>query len=790
MTKKRFETPYILHDLPLEQRDTAHFHFDEFAATLARLIADRSTRTPLTIGISGAWGSGKTTLLRRVEEMLRVPVDPRKKEHRFANGPEDLVNFRPCKTVWFDAWKYAEEDELLVALVRVILNAMKKDKFLGRLKAWLENPDEPSYDLAAMFINAFQVSFGGLGAEFKFQLDPKKHEEPSPFKEHTAFFDHFNESFERLLAVWVHNTGKFDEIDQTKGALVIFIDDLDRCLPHKAIQVVEAVKLFFDKKGCIFVIGADKNIIRSAVQKHAGLGEKDAEDYLEKVIQVSFSLPLLDSKVMRGYLANENQVMDADMLTRWETLVAAADVNPRRVKAVVNEVNLQWVMFKNSDERSGEVNRDDFICWQALMRAASAKPAFVTRVMEFEDKERRHSFILDALKWQNGSTEDKERVKGFFSDYEDRDSFRLRAVLKKIGSFSKNFTPESLDALIHLTAPPQKPVEKTAPMEKPEAKPVHAEVTEPEESVGEHPEKAARQVEETVIGSGKARPGGSNLIEIGGIPFVKIPAGKFIMGSKDDNPLADDAEKPQHTLELPEYWMAKFPLTNQKFSEFIQASGYLTTADKEGGWSMKESKFVKGVNWQHPLEPKSSLKEKDIHPVVQVSWLDVVEYVRWFNGQYQAELQVHAMKLHLPTEAQWEKAARGEYGNEWPWGNEFDPARCNSGEGEKGATTSVDAYPQGESPYGVADMVGNVWEWTHSRFKGYPYEAGDGRESEGGSGGRVLRGGSFDGNRRLARCACRNDLNPDDRNHIRRFSGLRFPHLLDLCNLILCTLNL
>jgi formylglycine-generating enzyme required for sulfatase activity len=731
MTEKHFETLHILHDLPLEQRDVAHFHFDEFAATLARLIADPNTRTPLAIGISGAWGSGKTTLLRRVKEVLDEPIDPKTKKHRFANKGE---SFRPCKTVWFDAWKYSEEDELLVALVRVILNTMARGSLGEQLWSEILDKTAPRYDVLATFLNMFKVKFGGL----EIGIDLNKYKTDTDFYKHTAFLDHFNPAFEELLARWVHGKGDFPKIDETKGVLVIFIDDLDRCLPAKTVQVLEAVKLLFDKAGCVFVLGADKKVIRESVQKHAGFGEKDAEDYLEKIIQVSFSLPLIDAQVMQGYLVGEKRAMDEDMLTRWEALVAAAEVNPRRVKAVVNEINLQWVMFKNSDERASEVNRDDFICWQALMRAASAKPAFVIQVMGFEDKERRHSFILDALKWQNGSAEEKERGKGYFSAYEDPDSSRLRAVLRRIGNFSENFTPDSLDSLIHLSALPPKVEQR---IEKPEAKPAEQarEVVEaplrkavrmraaPAETQ-EAMEKALRRAEKGLHGIPE------NLTEIGGIQFVRIPAGKFIMGSKEDNSLAYDDEKPQHTVNIEkDFWMAKFPLTNEQYAIHVG----------EG---------------KHPV---NDWKKKKNHPAVNVSWEGAMAYCKWFNGQHEDELQKHGLTLHLPTEAQWEKAARGEYGNEWPWGNDWDDKKCNNRESGPETTTPVDAYLQGESPYGVADMVGNAWEWTHTLYREYPYKAEDGRESKKDTGIRVMRGGSWSSPRNGARCAFRHGYVPD-----------------------------
>lgn len=213
------------------------------------------------------------------------------------------------------------------------------------------------------------------------------------------------------------------------------------------------------------------------------------------------------------------------------------------------------------------------------------------------------------------------------------------------------------------------------------------------------------------------------------MPFVRISAGKFLMGSKDDNELALEYERPQHTLELPEFYMARFPVTNADYARFPEA------------------------NFKVP-------KGKGRHPVVKVSWRDAMKYVEWLKERVSNDL-LSGFDFTLPTEAQWEKAARGEYGNECPWGDEFDQNRCNSNEGGKGGTTPVDAYLTGVSPFGVLDMVGNVWEWTRTlREFEYPYKATDGREEEDETGRRVIRGGSFDYDSRGARCAVRDYGSP------------------------------
>jgi len=149
-----------------------------------------------------------------------------------------------------------------------------------------------------------------------------------------------------------------------------------------------------------------------------------------------------------------------------------------------------------------------------------------------------------------------------------------------------------------------------------------------------------------------------------------------------------------------------------------------------------------------------------------------VAYCKWFNETYQAELKAAGnLTLRLPSEAEWEKAARGAYGNEWPWGSEFDPGKCNSAEGKKGGTTPVGVYSAlgGDSPYGCADMVGNVWEWTSTLFAKYPYVAEDGRENTESRDRRVLRGGSFSYSRNHARCAYRYNDNPELRRDLIGF---------------------
>ncbi|MFN8414656.1 MAG: SUMF1/EgtB/PvdO family nonheme iron enzyme [Anaerolineales bacterium] len=211
-----------------------------------------------------------------------------------------------------------------------------------------------------------------------------------------------------------------------------------------------------------------------------------------------------------------------------------------------------------------------------------------------------------------------------------------------------------------------------------------------------------------------------------GMEFMHVPAGEFLMGSNN----GDSEERPQHAVEIPyDYWMACYPVTNEMYNAYSDA------------------KKIK-----HPVE---NWEKKKGHPVVNIRWKDAMEYSQWLNTFLDAEIPSDFI-LRLPTEAEWEKASRGNTGREYPWGNVFFKDKCNTSEGEKNETTPVGLYsPQGDSPYGCADMAGNVWEWTHSLKEKYPYKFIDGRESETINGRRILRGGSFLYIARYACCAYR-----------------------------------
>ena len=302
---------------------------------------------------------------------------------------------------------------------------------------------------------------------------------------------------------------------------------------------------------------------------------------------------------------------------------------------------------------------------------------------------------------------------------------------------------------------------------------------------------------------GDPRP---EVMTVDAMPFCFVPEGKFMMGSKKDEKGSYGDEQPQHKVNLPAFWIGRYPVTNAQFAEFVRAGGYAekrywpeAIRDKrwENGRILRTVYTGEWVN-EDGSQPYAYGEPFNLpnHPVVGVTWYEALAFCRWLEDQLKASqaaaegfaekdfwqgLVQGKLHLSLPSEAEWEKAARGPLVSSsvevraYPWGDTFDPNKANTGETGIGTTSAVGCFPGGASPCGAWDMSGNVWEWTRSLSENYPYpEDEKGRAARenlqaGPSYRRVLRGGSFDGNARGARCAYRFRLNPDFRNNLIGF---------------------
>lgn len=216
------------------------------------------------------------------------------------------------------------------------------------------------------------------------------------------------------------------------------------------------------------------------------------------------------------------------------------------------------------------------------------------------------------------------------------------------------------------------------------------------------------------------------------LPLVYVPAGEFIMG--DDarhDPEAWDNEVPRRRVYLDGYWIGQYPVTIAQYTAYLRATG-------------------------QPIDPEWQMQGRAAHPVTPIIWREAAAFCAWAGG-------VTSLPFALPSEAQWEKAARGTDGRRFPWGMDApDTARCNFGNWIGGTTPVGARSTAGDSPYGCADMAGNVWEWCADWYARDYYRHAPARNPSGPASGsaRVLRGGSFADGSWVMRCAFRSWLSP------------------------------
>jgi formylglycine-generating enzyme len=242
---------------------------------------------------------------------------------------------------------------------------------------------------------------------------------------------------------------------------------------------------------------------------------------------------------------------------------------------------------------------------------------------------------------------------------------------------------------------------------------------------------------------------------------IAIPGGSFLMGFDR----GDAAEHPVHAVVLSPFDLDRFEVTNADFARFVAATSHVTDAERSGvGWHW-DGKWheVRRAAWRRPRGPASSIDGLDRHPVVQVSWNDARAYCTWRGGR-------------LPTEAEWEFAARGKDGRLYPWGDQpprdgtrYRAAygsdvccRADAGDGYL-FTAPVGSFPLGRSPFGIEDLAGNVWEWVEDWFNATFYGHSGSKDplNHTPTGLKVIRGGGWGNNPAGLRSTLRHANPPD-----------------------------
>ena len=385
--------------------------------TLSGLLAE--TKTPLTLGVFGDWGSGKTSLLRMVERSLHLEA-------------------KACRTVWFDAWKYDQQETLWRALLLQVLRALRKvvkDESSPKGKeqktkdlAELDDLESSLYRtvdreevgkvqidgkglVAGVAKGAVQVGLSFLPpakviADLVKSLQGKaeegaaegllaaiRRERTQVHVDQVQFLEQFQDRFKALVERYVVSRG------EGQGRLVVFIDDLDRCLPEKAVEVLEAIKLFLDVPGCAFALGLAPDVIARGIEmkyreKGLGGGEEgggrfpiDGERYLQKIVQIPFHIPEIEPSDMRSFV--EKLVETWPDAACPEVFAVGLGGSPRQVKRTINVFLLVWRLAQARNLGAGitPVRLAKVVVLQHavpdLYRVLRANPSFLPLLEEY-----------------------------------------------------------------------------------------------------------------------------------------------------------------------------------------------------------------------------------------------------------------------------------------------------------------------------------------------------------------------------------------------------------------------
>ena len=680
--------------------------FAPYRDTLIGILCDPATHTPLTVGLFGTWGSGKTSLM----SMIKAGIDD--------------ARLPAYRTTWFNAWKYNRDETMWRALILSVLDALRPRKpdgspasredlseaqqaladdldrleeRLHRTVEWeelgrwtldwaraLRGTAEGAAEIALSFVPGAQPLVDLLRKAAKAVTGDEQQAVADAFHREVKTYRleqlRSLEQFEREFQVVVRR-----HIVEPGGRFIIFVDDLDRCLPEKTIEVLEAIKLFLDAPGCVFVLGLDEEAIIEAIRARYQ-GNVKARQYLEKIIQLPFLLPPIEAARMRGFV--NSLVPHLPDARCGEVFAQGLPPNPRQVKRTINIFLLVWKLSQQSTQgtiapvRLAKVVtiQHSYSALYALLREVPGLLRDLELYIRAETQEPdEHKSSEQEAAARESANPPPLQLQPFVGEAGLRRLLTLHAKNEPDANFC-DLTPEAIRPYIYLT-------HRVAP--RPESVQVPIGTPEPQ--------------------------------------MITIPAGEFFMGSSDIA-VAHSDERPSHRLGLPAYAIGHYPVTNYEYRAFIQDTGYPPPNYWEG------NDYPEGLG---------------DHPVVYVRWHDALAYCAWLTKKT-------GTLYRLPAEAEWEKAARDTDERAWPWGNEWDAAKCNSKESGPGRTTPAGQYsPAGDSPYGIADMAGNVWEWCSSLHWPYPYRNDDGREAVEGQGDRVLRGGAFVSEQGLVRSTSR-----------------------------------
>lgn len=691
--------------------------YSAYGAGLVEMVRSVQSDGSFTIGVFGQWGQGKTSMLRQIKHAL--------------DDDENIL------TVWFNPWQFSKEEHIIVPFFHTLVSFLKEykekhetlgSKIAPKLKRfWKELVRVPialSYGLETDIKIPILLKTKFKPKEI---IEESRRQRKEIEKKAKSEDEKIQEDYESLYYRLISRLEAASKELDLK--IVVFIDDLDRCLPEKAVELLEGIKVLLDIPGFVFVLGVAREVIERGIRVlyHSLYTDlpKDRifleEEYLDKIIQFPFTLPAPDLKLLRKLVGDYLKgVPEVDPYL--PIIHQALGNNPRCLKRFINNLSYTFWVAREKKIESGD--KEEFhACLLVKMTLISFRfprlyhiigktPSHLLRIQKFLQVKPE----LDKLKRTGELTDEEQRKMLVQNNVQHPDDF---IEIKHLELF-EHPNVHAITSILCNCVPAENDEE-----------PMEALNFEDEEEVLKYVSllTATTKTEET------SQISGNTIRDTIAQRMIKIPAGSVsLMDAESGN---------QYTAVVKEFWLDKYPVTQRLYHEITN---------------------------QFP----SNFKGDDL-PVERVSWLDAVKFCNLLsdNAGLPRAYEVSGDNVtpisssngfRLPTESEWEYACRaGSTGYRY---NDLDSiAWYNKNSG--GQTRSVGQKLPND--WGLYDMLGNVWEWCWDWFGPYPKDKEAVWSGPDSGEYRVLRGGSWINNDENCRSSFRRRGHPAD-----RFNGAGF----------------
>ncbi len=674
----------LLGDVPVRESERGDLlKFSSHAKVLARAAVQ--TRDSITIGVFGEWGTGKTSLMRLIKD--------------------EVDNEKGAAAVWFNAWQYEKEEHLIVPLTATINKQLEQKKWPAKLADGAKSIRDALRAVAYGFsikgkVGIPLISEAEVNLSAKDMIERYQDLTKDSVLARSLYFDAF-EKLQQCAA----GAGSAPRI-------VVFVDDLDRCFPPKAVELLEGIKLVLNQPGFSFVLGVNDAIIQAFItskySKECNIAGSYFEDYLDKIVQVKVPVPAREPGDMTDYiesLIQEGQVFPKESTADAVLLIAEAGRrNPRSIIRLLNRIMVTV--------RIGGLDGKEYDPLALLLHIATDEPQYrrfrdaldVSVILTADDAKQQPPITIGELLAEH--LQQAEAVHGELIG-------RLNAISVKGLESELKKAIDTLDKNDHLCNLLKSDIGRKWLADK-----------DFRHMLGEASESTLGETKEARPGRGVPRADLDDPIRQLQDNMVRIEGGAFEMGST-----GQEAEQPVHRVALEGFAISAMPVTQAQYHAIM------------------------GTNPSH--------FEGEDFPVESVSWDDAAKFCERLS-----EKTGH--RYTLPSEAQWEYACRA--GNSGRYCFEDDESQLGD-YAWYDANAKNSTHPVGKKKpnnWGLYDMHGNVWEWVqddwHGSYEGAPNDGRAWTDSPERGSGRVLRGGAWCSSAWYCRSAFRGWSDPQARD--------------------------